>query len=54
VNKCQWRQSKDRDEDGIYSTSCGGMFYFDNGSLSDNEFKFCPYCGREIEEVEGK
>jgi hypothetical protein len=46
AEQCQWT----RDEDGIYSTSCGGMWEFTDGSYQDNSVKFCPYCGKGIAE----
>jgi len=43
---CQWS----RDEDGIYSTNCGGMWEFTDGAYQGNSVKFCPYCGNAIAE----
>jgi predicted nucleic acid-binding Zn-ribbon protein len=44
--KCEWML-----DDGIYDTNCKDAFYFSEGNLISNDFKYCPYCGREIEEV---
>lgn len=47
--KCRWVRSKTRN--GEYRVECGGYF---NSSLKrwiEEFFKFCPYCGNEIEEV---
>jgi hypothetical protein len=43
---CQWT----RDDDGIYSTGCGGMWEFTDGTYQYNSVKFCPYCGKAIAE----
>lgn len=34
-----------------HATSCGEGFIFTEGNAKENEFKYCPYCGEEIEEV---
>ena len=34
----------------MYETSCGNSFYFSEGTVSDNDFKFCPFCGKQIKE----
>lgn len=47
TTKCQWKV----DEDGIYWTGCDGAWEFTTGNVSDNEMKFCPYCGGQLEEV---
>jgi len=43
--KCEW----DRDNDGCYESTCENAFEFNDGTFEENGFKFCPYCGREIE-----
>ena len=32
-----------------WQTSCGEAFQFFEGGPSDNQFDFCPFCGKEIE-----
>jgi len=44
---CEWK----KDEDGIYSTSCGDSFIFTSYGTALNGFKFCPYCGSTIKEI---
>jgi len=41
---CEWKC----DDDGIYSTSCGNSFVTTEGTLAENSFKYCVYCGRHI------
>lgn len=45
--RCHWR---DEDE-SVYSTDCGHNFYFVDAPLSEQNFKYCPYCGLQIEEI---
>ena len=45
---CVWTDENDGYFDG-YKTACGQIQYFDNGGISDNKYKFCPYCGGKID-----
>lgn len=47
-NYCIWSQ----EEEGCFDfvTSCNQDFQFYEGTPKENEFKFCPFCGKEIEE----
>jgi hypothetical protein len=55
-NKCRWK-SLDEDEP-IYFVSCinanhcFGDSYFFKDQVKSGEFKFCSYCGKEIEKYE--
>jgi hypothetical protein len=44
-DKCKWTY----DDDGYYDTSCDNAFVFISDGPLENDFKYCPYCGREIE-----
>lgn len=44
---CKWEES----EFGIYLTSCGGAFEFNEGTPKQNDANFCPYCGKILETV---
>lgn len=48
VRVCDWDYDEDMD---AYETTCGGVFQVNNGTPSDNRMAYCPYCGREIQEV---
>ncbi|MCK5021484.1 MAG: hypothetical protein KAS32_31015 [Candidatus Peribacteraceae bacterium] len=37
------------DQDTDYGTQCGNYFMFNEGDVEDNGFKFCLFCGKEIE-----
>lgn len=44
---CNWHQD---DDDGTWATDCGGVFVIIEGAPSDNEMKFCAYCGKPLVE----
>lgn len=44
---CVWKW----EYDGFYYLSCGNAFQFTEDGIRENSFKFCPYCGKLIEEV---
>ena len=46
---CEWAQNGD--ETGYYSSGCWGRFYFNDYGIVGNGFKFCPFCGKVIEEI---
>jgi len=50
-NICIWKYNIYYD--GYYNTKCGNAFCF-NYSKREKEFKYCPYCGRRIKEIDGK
>ena len=45
---CVWTDENDGYFDG-YKTACGQIQYFGGGGISDNKYKFCPYCGGKID-----
>jgi len=44
---CTWEED---DVYGMYETECGNAFEIIEGDIEENSFKFCPYCGRKIQE----
>lgn len=44
---CEWAD----DEGGVFATGCGEYFQFSADAVSENKFKFCPYCGGKIKEA---
>ncbi|MCP5019605.1 MAG: hypothetical protein GY938_30630 [Ketobacter sp.] len=53
MNTCKWHENGFHlEEHGYWETGCENMFQFGNGGPKENHFKFCPYCGQEIEVVE--
>lgn len=45
MKKCLWEYN---DTDDFYETACGEGHMFNEGTISENKYKFCPYCGKEI------
>ena len=46
TNKCVWSE----DSDGTWQTSCEQAFCLNDGSPSDNDMKYCCYCGKALAE----
>ena len=52
MDSCDWRKDGfHMSEHDYWETGCNNMFQFNNGGPKENHFKFCPYCGKLIEEV---
>ena len=49
-HSCSWTQ----DEDGNWNTECGGIFIFESGGPSENEAKWCLYCGGSLVSIDFK
>lgn len=47
ANACTWEP----DDDGVWNTSCGNAFVFNDDGPDANGFKFCPYCGKPLAQV---
>ena len=47
---CEWEDQKVY-LNKIYNTSCDEYHNFEIGDISDNDFKYCPYCGKLVIEV---
>lgn len=43
---CTWSE----DEDGMWWTDCDQIHVFFDGTPTENSYKFCPYCGKELKE----
>lgn len=51
TNKCkQSIQNFNSPDDEAYTTSCLNNFQFNEGSIDDNGFLFCPFCGKIIKQ----
>jgi hypothetical protein len=38
------------DDDGVWNTSCKQAHVFETGTPGQNEYAFCPYCGKPMAE----
>ena len=47
LKDCFWTE----DEDGNWETTCGNMFILIDGMPSENDMKYCCYCGCGLKEV---
>lgn len=43
---CEWWE----DSDGVWWTGCDESFVVNEGGPAYNGFRYCPYCGRPLEE----
>jgi hypothetical protein len=51
IVECLWKFVQDTD-DGYWDTQCGHSHMFFSGRPEENDYKFCPYCGKPIKEEE--
>lgn len=57
---CEWKYEDDYNyyetfcDKTFYFTVSDKTFYFTEGNCKDNEFLFCPYCGKKIKETKEK
>ena len=47
---CEWRLCDE--EANVYDTTCRNTHILLEGSPMDNNYEFCPYCGKKIKVVE--
>lgn len=46
---CEWKQHE-REID-VYFTECGQAHIFVDGNPEENNYEYCPYCGKKIKIV---
>lgn len=49
IKVCYWLYDEDS---GAYDTACDNTLLLNDGTPAENDFRFCPYCGKAIEVVE--
>ena len=42
---CIWTYNEEGD---LWDTRCNEMFHFNDGTPIENDFRFCPYCGKKL------
>lgn len=45
---CIWSCDEPQNDDGWWNTECNNLFIFNSGTPEENEFTYCPYCGKRI------
>ena len=45
---CVWRYDKG---DDFWETQCDNAHVFGDGGPDDNQYRFCPYCGKKLAEI---
>ena len=48
--ECIWKDANIDSCLNVYDTSCENVFEFVDGNPKDNNFKYCPYCGKALKE----
>ena len=43
---CEWSE----DANATWCSDCGELMEFNDGTPSQNKFKYCPYCGEILQE----
>ena len=46
---CEWKYN---DTEYYWKSSCDNLHIFMSDGPKENEYRFCPYCGKKIKEVE--
>ena len=46
--KCVWQLDV---IDEMYETTCGQAYVLNDGTLEENEMKYCCFCGKELVEA---
>lgn len=46
---CKWQESDD--ETNCWDSDCGELFQLNTGTPTDNNMRFCCYCGGALEQV---
>lgn len=47
---CVWECEDDIDMPGTYKGDCGALWSFIEGGVKENGLRYCPQCGRRVEE----
>lgn len=51
---CVWRCEQDEYMDGCWRTTCRRLFELTEGTPTENNFHFCPNCGKPLKEGKAK
>jgi len=48
---CNWMQMDPMEDSRDYDTGCGKAFSLIDGTLGENDMRYCTYCGKPINDV---
>ena len=48
---CLWEHDADQ---GVWETGCDHAFHLTDGTPAAHGFRFCPFCGRPLNEYDGE
>lgn len=51
---CRWNLSKSPGGGSYWKTMCGRRFDFYVSRPKENNFRYCPYCGKDIVKKDGR
>lgn len=53
MKTCKWQYGEEWDEGNVWETECriNAHYFSGDGTPTENEYKYCPYCGKLIEEI---
>lgn len=51
--ECKWEYEEDMNGQEQWNTDCGQCQVFIDGDIKENEYNYCPYCGKKIKQIKG-
>jgi hypothetical protein len=46
---CEWKKDEPYfGDDRYFATECGEAYYFQEGTLEENNYNYCPNCGKSV------
>jgi len=49
TERCTWTEESGPDYSGVWDTSCGKAFVYEEGTPTENGARFCKHCGKPLE-----
>lgn len=50
METCTWTRSREFYDSDCWETNCGNAWQLNEGTPTENHMKFCPFCGKPLEE----
>ena len=49
---CEWKKDEPYfGDDRYFATECGEAYYFEEGKLDENNYNYCPNCGKLVKQA---